>query len=122
MKLASRFLDEFKLNYALQMDQARCELFLDKYDSVCEKLKSIYYEFTADTYSCERIEALKCIRNQIDTQKKKLIEELERNKSQKKMYKSIGSEFEEIHSNYVELLKELDNRKNVLQQIRRNFE
>jgi hypothetical protein len=117
--LIKSILEEFKLKFYAEENKLSCNNEILKCEMFIAKTNVLINELLCDTYSSDKLQSFKIIKNQMQMNANKSKETIDQINSTLSMFKSFGKEFEAILGSYNELKSELERKKYTLNRLKK---
>jgi uncharacterized protein YoxC len=116
--LIKAILEEFKLKLYAEENKLTSKSQILKCEMFIAKTNVLISELLNDTYSSDKLQSFKIIKNQMQINANKLKETIDQINASLSMFKSFGKEFEAILASYNELKLELERKKYTLNRLK----
>lgn len=119
-KLMNDLLNNFRLGFYTEENRERCKAKFIEFEMLCGKILSTKASIMSEIYSKSKLDALKVISDQISTKYDVAMDKYEQAISVVDSYKALGEEFEEILRVYKKLNGDLNQKKYMLDTIKKD--
>ena len=120
LEVSEKLITEYKLEWQKKYDEITSNWLAAKCQAMCLKIRVLQNQMLCDTYTPESVNALKQIRQSLESKENDTKKELHRVMQSLKAYTSIGMGFEELVQLYGDIIAEIDNKKWALTELRHN--
>ena len=119
-KLLNDLLNTFRLGFYTEENRERCKATFIEFNVLCGKILGTKASIKAEVYSKNKLDALKVISDQINMKYEVAMDKYEKAISLGDSYKTLGPEYEEVLRVYKKSNAELEQKKYMIQSIKKN--
>ncbi len=116
--LLNKIINEFKLEFYTNYSKIEMEHELAACDSLFKKMDQVQSSMINDLYKPEKAACLKMIKSQIEIERMKSRDMINKLNSSLDSYRSLGSEFENILTTYIDLKAQYDRKLYTIQKLK----